>query len=61
MARVHPLDSLIVSTGQRGVHDQRSEAEAQAAFAHLGSKRVMSAARTGSIEQVQRAATANAR
>ena len=54
MARVHPLDAMIVSRGQRGVHDQRSEAEAQAAFAAVdtGGKRVMSAARTGSIEQM---------
>ncbi|MFT5429565.1 MAG: DNA polymerase III delta prime subunit [Myxococcota bacterium] len=52
MARVHPLDAMLVSTGQRGVHDQRSEAEAQASYAHISdSKRVMSAARTGSIEQ----------
>ena len=53
MARVHPLDAMIVSTGQRGVHDQRSEAEAQAAFSHIGSdKKVMSQARTGAIEQM---------
>lgn len=54
LARVHPLDSMIVATGQRGVLDQRAEMEAQAAFSHVdtGGKRVMSAARTGSIEQM---------
>ena len=53
MARVHPLDSMIVSTGMRGVHDERSAMEAQAAFGDLaGGKRVMSAARTGSVEQM---------
>ena len=48
MARVHPLDMMLVSRGARGVHDQRSEAEAQAAFG----KKVMSQARTGSVEQM---------
>ena len=54
MARVHPLDMMLVSTGQRGVHDQRSEAAAQAAFSHVdtGGKKVASQARTGSIEQM---------
>lgn len=54
LARVHPLDSLVVSQGTRGVHDQRSEAEAQSAFANVdtGGKRVMSAARTGALEQL---------
>ncbi len=54
LARVHPLDTLVVSQGTRGVHDQRSEAEAQAAFANVdtGGKRVMGAARTGTLEQL---------
>ncbi|MFT7626320.1 MAG: hypothetical protein ACI9WU_005515 [Myxococcota bacterium] len=54
LARVHPLDSMLVSTGQRGVLDQRAEAEAQAAFSTVdtGGKKVMSAARTGAIEQM---------
>ena len=54
MARVHPLDSMIVSTGSRGIHDERSEAETQAAYAHVdtGGRKVMSAARTGSVEQM---------
>ncbi|HIA00704.1 MAG TPA: hypothetical protein EYN06_02850 [Myxococcales bacterium] len=53
-ARVHPLDTMIVSTGIRGVHDERSVAEAQAAFSNVdtGGKRVMSAARTGTVEQM---------
>lgn len=54
MARVHPLDAMIVSTGQRGIHDERSAAEAQAAFAGVDSegRKVMSAARTGAVEQM---------
>ncbi len=54
MARVHPLDAMLVSTGQRGVLDQRAEAESQAAFAGVdtGGKKVMSAARTGAVEQM---------
>ncbi|MBT9559128.1 MAG: hypothetical protein IV100_24055 [Myxococcales bacterium] len=54
LARVHPLDTLVVSQGSRGVHDQRSEAEAQAAFTGVdtGGKKVMSAARTGTLEQM---------
>jgi hypothetical protein len=50
MARIHPLDSMIVSTGQRGIHDQRSEAEAAAAFG--GGQKLVSQARTGAIEQM---------
>ncbi len=54
LARIHPLDTMVVSQGARGVHDQRSEAEAQAAFAAVdtGGKRVMSAARAGTLEQM---------
>jgi len=54
MVRVHPLDAMLVSSGQRGVLDERAVAEAQAAFAQVdtGGKKVMSAARTGSIEQM---------
>ena len=54
MARVHPLDMLLVSTGQRGIHDQRSDAAAQAAFSGVdtGGRKVMSQARTGSVEQM---------
>ena len=50
MARIHPLDSMIVSTGQRGIHDQRSEAEAAAAFG--SDRKLVSQARTGAIEQM---------
>ena len=50
MARIHPLDSMIVSTGQRGIHDQRSEAEAAAAFG--SGQKLVSQARTGAIEQM---------
>lgn len=50
MARIHPLDSMIVSTGQRGIHDQRSEAEAAAAFGT--GRKLVSQARTGAIEQM---------
>ena len=54
LARIHPLDTLVVSQGSRGIHDQRSEAEAQAAFSNVdtGGKRVMSAARAGTLEQM---------
>jgi 5-methylcytosine-specific restriction endonuclease McrBC GTP-binding regulatory subunit McrB len=53
-ARVHPLDALIVSTGMRGVHDERSAAQAQAAFSSVNSdgRKAMSAARTGTVEQM---------
>ncbi len=53
LARVHPLDSMLVSTGTRGLHDERSQAEAQQAFSNVdtGGRRVLAAARTGALEQ----------
>jgi len=50
MARIHPLDTMIVSSGQRGVHDERSAMESTAAYGADGPK--VTAARTGTVEQM---------
>ena len=50
MARIHPLDTLIVSTGQRGVHDERTAMDAHAAYGDNAPG--VTAARTGTVEQM---------